>query len=80
MTKNLYSADRKGRYLLTVVPAIETLTNLSLRVGTEISVINRYSFGGPVLLRVEGSYTVALGKDIARQIEVMNVTEVFRTV
>ena len=38
--------------------------------GTEVTVKNRYALGGPVLLRVEGAYDLALGKDIARQITV----------
>ncbi|MCL1863548.1 MAG: ferrous iron transport protein A [Defluviitaleaceae bacterium] len=67
---NLYKA-KKGRGLCVVsVPDIDLLQNLGLREGTNISVKNRYALGGPVLLRVEKSFSVAIGKDIATQISV----------
>ena len=67
---NLYQADRKMALLVESVPGVELLDGLGLRVGTRVRVQARYAFGGPVLLRVEDSYSVAVGKDIATQIGV----------
>jgi len=67
---NLYSANTKNNLLVTSVPNIGLLENMGVRSGTRITIQNRYSFGGPVLLRVENAYSVALGKDIAVQIGV----------
>ncbi|MCL2198497.1 MAG: ferrous iron transport protein A [Defluviitaleaceae bacterium] len=67
---NLYQA-KKGQNLRVVsVPDIGLLQNLGLREGTYVSVKNRYALGGPVLLRVEKAFSVAVGKDIATQISV----------
>ena len=72
--KNLYFADKKGLFQITSVPSIGLLENIGLRSGTKVSVQNRYALGGPVLLRVEDAYSVALGKDIAIQIGVKRVS------
>ncbi|MCL2087116.1 MAG: ferrous iron transport protein A [Oscillospiraceae bacterium] len=69
---NLYERKR-GTFKLTALPKISLLENLGLRNGTLVTTQNRYSFGGPVLLKVEGAYCVALGKDIAKQIYVEEV-------
>ena len=67
---NLYEAKKKGVFQVASMPQIHSLASMGLRAGTQITVQNRYSMGGPVLLRVEGAYDLALGKDIARQISV----------
>lgn len=67
---NLYDAKEKGDFQIVSVPEIGLLKNLGVHAGTNIAVQNRYALGGPVLLRVEGAFTVALGKDVARQITV----------
>ena len=67
---SLYKAKKQGAFQVTSVPQIQLLENMGLRTGTRITVQNRYGLGGPVLLRVEDSYNLALGKDIARQIAV----------
>jgi Fe2+ transport system protein FeoA len=67
---NLYSANKKNTYLVTYVPEIGLLKNLGIRVGTKIAVRQRYAFGGPILLNIEDSFFVAIGKDIATQIRV----------
>ena len=67
-TINLYGAGRSGTFLVTCLPGIGALESLGLRVGSRVSVQNRYGWGGPVLLRVEDSFEIALGKDIASQI------------
>jgi len=73
ITTNLYSADRNGRFEVISVPNIKLLESMGLRNGTQVSIQNRYRLGGPVLLRVENSYSLALGKDIAIQIGVKRV-------
>ena len=67
---NLYEAKKQGRFQVTSIPQIKLLENLGIRTGTQLSVKSRYALGGPVLLRVEGAFDLALGKDIARQIAV----------
>ena len=47
---------------------------MGLRIGTNILVQNRYAMGGPVLLTVEGAYSIAIGKDIAQQVAVTEVS------
>lgn len=73
LTTNLYEVSAKGILQLISVPDIALLNNLGLRAGTQVKILNRYKLGGPVLLRVEGAYSVALGKDIAKQISVREV-------
>jgi len=70
---SLYQARKQGSFQVASVPQIQLLENMGLRTGTQITVQNRYGLGGPVLLRVEGSYDIALGKDIAQQITVKEV-------
>ncbi|MCL2201849.1 MAG: ferrous iron transport protein A [Oscillospiraceae bacterium] len=67
---NLYSAEKNNVFTVVSVPNIGLLENLGIRLGTTISLQNRYAFGGPVVLRVEDAYSVALGKDVASQITV----------
>jgi len=71
---NLYEAQKNKRLHVVSVPNIGLLKNLGLRNGTEITIKNRYALGGPVLLRVEGTYSIAIGKDIATQIAVQEVS------
>ena len=70
---NLYEAKKTGSFQVEAIPNIQLLENLGLRVGSPIKVQNRYALGGPVLLRIEDAYSVAVGKDIARQIVVREV-------
>lgn len=72
-TANLYKAKKMGTFQVVSVPELGLLENLGLRAGTQITLQNRYIWGGPVLLRVEGAYSIALGKDIAKQITVQEV-------
>ena len=67
---SLYEAKKAGTFQVASVPQIGLLEGMGLRIGTKVTVQNRYGLGGPVLLRVEGAYSVALGKDIAQQIAV----------
>jgi len=67
---NLYAAKKKGVFEIASLPGIGLLENLGLRVGTMVMVKGRYAFGGPVLLKVENAFMVAIGKDIATQIAV----------
>ena len=67
---SLYEAKKFGTFQVASVPRIQLLENMGLRVGTKVTLQNRYNLGGPVLLKVEGAYSLALGKDIAQQIAV----------
>ncbi|MCL2217459.1 MAG: ferrous iron transport protein A [Defluviitaleaceae bacterium] len=73
MPINLYVADKKSRFQVTSVPNIGLLESMGLRSGTHVTIQNRYALGGPVILRVEDAYDLALGKDIALQIGVEQV-------
>ena len=73
-TTTLYEASHKGPYFVNLVPDIKLLENLGLRVGTKIEIQNRYAFGGPVLLRVEDAFSIAIGKDIAKHISVTEIS------
>ena len=70
---NLYEARKKCLFKVTSVPKISLLESLGLRNGTQLKVQTKYGLGGPVLLRVEGAFSVALGKDIATQIGVEEI-------
>jgi len=65
---NLYDIKSRGLLIVVGVPDIGLLDGMGVRVGTQIQIQHRYGWGGPVLLRVEDAYTIAIGKDIARQI------------
>ncbi|MCL2837680.1 MAG: ferrous iron transport protein A [Oscillospiraceae bacterium] len=67
---SLYTAPKNTKYMVVDVPDVGLLNSLGLRAGTKVTVQNRYALGGPVLLRVEDAYSVAIGKDIAKQIGV----------
>jgi len=68
--ENLYEARKHVALTVIALPALSALANLGLRPGTRLCVENRYRLGGPVLLRVEDMYSVAIGKDVAENIEV----------
>ena len=70
---NLYDAKNSHVYQIISFPKIHLLESLGLRLGTKIEVQNRYRFGGPILLRVEDAFAVAIGKDVATQIGVRAV-------
>lgn len=67
---NLYEAKKNINLHVASIPNVGLLQNIGLRTGTKVAVKTRYAFGGPVLLRVENSFTIAIGKDIATQISV----------
>jgi len=70
MVTNLYEATRGISCEVASVPKVGLLESLGVRTGTTITVQNRYAMGGPVLLRVNNTFSVAIGKDIATQIAV----------
>ena len=72
-TINLYETKKRAKFQVLSVPAISLLESIGLRVGTQVTIQNRYALGGPVLLSVEGAHAIALGKDIAKQINVEEV-------
>jgi len=75
LTTNLYEAKAKCDFQVASVPDIGLLESLGVRAGTQVTVQNRYALGGPVLLRVEGAFSVAVGKDIAKQIAVRELAK-----
>jgi len=75
LATNLYEAKKNSTFQVDSTPEIGLLESLGLRAGTQITVQNRYALGGPVLLRVEGAYSIAVGKDIAKQIAVRALAE-----
>jgi len=72
-TVNLYTAKKNVTFQVASVPGVGLLENLGIRIGTKVLIQHRYAFGGPVLLDIEDSFSVALGKDIATQITVGEV-------
>ncbi|MCL2203249.1 MAG: ferrous iron transport protein A [Defluviitaleaceae bacterium] len=73
MATNLYVAEKSRPLQVTSLPNISLLESMGLRAGSRVMIQNRYALGGPVLLRVEDAYSVALGKEIAVQIGVVGV-------
>ena len=73
----LYDACKGNTYQIYAVPEIRLLKSLGIRTGMHLTVKTRYAFGGPVLVCVEGAYSIAIGKDIAKQIEVIDSHECF---
>ena len=67
---NLYAAKKNTPLRVASVPDMGLLQNLGLRKGTKVWVEHRYALGGPVLLTIEDTFSVAVGKDIATQITV----------
>jgi Fe2+ transport system protein FeoA len=79
----LYEAKKRSEVLIVSVPeskTFELLNSLGVRVGTRVKIQNRYAFGGAVLLRVEDTYSVALGKDVAKQITVVECRDMKQSV
>jgi len=52
--------------------ARKRLMELGLLPGTQVEVVARHPLGGPILLKV-GSSHVALGREIARKIEISSL-------
>lgn len=75
-TVSLYKAQKRVPLQVASVPDVGLLQSLGLRVGSKVAVQHRYALGGPVLLDIEDSFYVALGKDIATQITVKGVAGV----
>ena len=70
---NLYEANKNVSFKVEYLPDIGLLQSLGLRVGSKVTVRSRYAFGGPVLLRVEDAFSVAIGKDIATQVALKEI-------
>jgi len=72
-TINLYEARKNGTFQVASIPNVGLLQSIGLRTGSKVAVQHRFGLGGPVLLRVEDSFAVAIGKDVAKQISVREV-------
>ncbi len=67
--KILYDAKSDTEYIITKTPENALLTTLGVFVDSKIKKIATYRGGGPVLILVD-TREVAIGKDIAKYIEV----------
>jgi len=67
---NLYKADKNKIYQVINAPD-GLLESMGVRSGVRVEIKNRYVLGGPVLLRVEDAYSIAIGKDVAKGIQVV---------
>jgi len=67
---SLYKAKTDNIYSVSAVPEVELLRSLGIRAGATLRVICHYPLGGPTLVCVEDSSTVAVGKDIASLVSV----------
>ena len=67
---NLYAAKKRISLEIISAPDIALLNGLGIRKGVKIEIQDRYAFGGPVLLKAEDAYCIAVGKDIASRITV----------
>ncbi len=65
----LYDAKNNTEYIITKTPENTLLTTLGVFVESKIKKLVTYKFGGPVLILVDAR-EVAIGKDIAKLIEV----------
>lgn len=65
----LYTSPNEQTYQVTTVPDMALLNTLGVFVGSKIVKKTTYKMGGPVLVLV-GSREVAIGKDLAVQIQV----------
>lgn len=70
---NLYNAKKNTALQILSLPDISLLNNLGLNKNRQVTVQTRYAFGGPVLLRVQNDFSIAIGKDVAEQIAVKEV-------
>lgn len=65
----LYETANQKSYLIIKAPDLPLLSSLGIYEGSVVEKCNTYKHGGPVLLMIE-KREVAVGRDIAMQIEV----------
>lgn len=65
----LYNSENDQTYKVIAVPNVTLLNTLGVFIGAKIVKKNTYKMGGPVLVAI-GSREVAIGKDLAVQIQV----------
>lgn len=70
--KSLYYVKEERDYIVESVPKADLLPSLGIYPKSLIRKNYKYSFGGPVVVKV-GSREVAIGKDIAEHILVSEV-------
>ena len=70
---NLYEATCNASYELISVPGIALLRSMGIINKLTVYKKYRYAFGGPVILMIDHSQ-VAVGKEIASQIQVKEVS------
>lgn len=65
----LYNSENNQVYQVIDVPNVALLNSLGVFTGAKIAKKDTYKMGGPVLIAI-GSREVAIGKDLAVQIQV----------
>lgn len=65
---SLYDAKMNESYIIESLPAIDLVRAMGIRKGQAVSMLSRQPFGGPVVVQI-GSRCIALGKDVAREIQ-----------
>ena len=70
---SLYKAEKNSILQIVSIPNVILLEHMGLRNGARIKICNRYIFGGPVVIQVEDTYVLAIGKDVAKHIQVIKL-------
>ena len=69
----LYTLKKSCCCTIKNLPNIKLLHSMGLREGLSLSVVTKQPFGGPIVVQI-GSRCIALGKDVAEQIEISNIS------
>ncbi len=70
---SLYDIEMNRSYIIESLPTIDLVHAMGIRIGQPISMLSRQPFGGPVVVQI-GSRCIALGKDVAREIQMRCVS------
>ncbi len=72
---NLYEVKAGLKYRVTETPSVAIIHTLGVYVGGVVGKVDTYKFGGPALIEINGR-SIAIGKDIAKLIQVEDHKEV----
>lgn len=72
---NLYDTKSGSKYRVIHTPEVAIIHTLGIYVGGVVGKSNTYKFGGPALIEINGR-SIAIGKDIAKLIQVEEYKEV----
>ena len=68
----LYELHQHDSCTIKHLPNIHLLHSMGLRPGIPVSIVSKQPLGGPIVIQI-GARCVALGKDVAEQIEISNI-------